>query len=362
MKRIFLFLAVAGAVFFSLTADDAEAIRIYEEGHALYQEGKFYDAAKKFEEVEFEATTPLIRSNALRAQSGAWQMCGMFTKEYEALEKLLSLYPEFADNDLIALREFELAERYYAGDRDPAYWHLRWIPWLNNGDKSLELYTAALKHAPFADWAPRARLRRAWLLDEDDKKLESVEELRILVRDYPTHSLHKYAMLALANGLFNLSEHGDGDGAYLRDAYQVLLDFQKRYPDAPENEWVRRRLLHYRDAQAQRLFDMATYYRKQGRTDAAERYLAKVLIDYPDAEVAPESEVELVKLDENYVPMDFPPESGARLPKLRTYEIPTEAERTLLNPGENGNHYLLSLPDLRISHGENESKEEKSEK
>lgn len=362
MKRIFLILAFFALAFPALRADDPEAIRLYEEGYALYQAGKFYDAAKKFEEVDFEATSPLIRSNALRAQAGAWQMCGMFTKEYEVSEKLLSLYPEFADSDLIAQREFELAERYYAGERDPAYWHFRWIPWLNNGDKSLELYTSALKHAPFAEWAPQARLRRAWLLDEDDKKKESVEELRILVRDYTTHALHKYAMLALANGLFNLSEHGDGDGAYLREAYQVLLDFQKRYPDASENEWVRRRLLHYRDAQAQRLFDMATYYRKQGRTDAAERYLAKVLIDYPDAGVAPDSEAELVKLDENYIPVDFPPESGARLPKLRTYEIPADANRTLLNPGENGNHYLLAVPDLRIPHGEDKAKEENEEK
>ncbi len=362
MKKIFLLLALLGVALPALRGDDAEAIRTYEEGYALYQKGEFYDAAKKFESVEYEASSPLIRANALRAQAGAWQMCGMFSKEYEVSEKLISLYPEFADTDILAKREFELAERYYAGERDPAYWYLRWIPWLNNGDKSLELYTSALKHAPFADWAPQARLRRAWLLDEDGKKKESVEELRLLVRDYATHPLHKYAMLALANGLFDLAEHGDGDGAFLREAYQVLLDFQKRYPDVPENEWVRRRLLLYRDAQAQRLYDMAEYYRKQGRTDAAERYLAKVLIDYPDSQIAPESEKELVKLDENFVPMDFPPESGARLPKLHSYEIPQEAKRILLNPGENDNHYLIAVPDLYIHHPEDKAAQEKGEK
>ncbi|MCQ2378655.1 MAG: outer membrane protein assembly factor BamD [Victivallaceae bacterium] len=348
MKKSFL-------SFFSLfmlcamaAADDAEAVRRYEDGYDLYGKGDYYHAAKKFEEVEIEADSPLIRSNALRAQAGAWRMSGMIYREFQALEKLMTLYPEFADVAILATREYEIAESYVDGEREPAFWHLRWIPWLDTGDKGLEIFTQALAHAPFAEWAPKARMRRAWLLDQDGQKVESVEELRIVVRDYPHDSIHKYAMLSLANGLFDLAERGDGDGAHLREAHQVLRDFQKQYPDATENGWVRRRLLSYKDAQAKRLYEMAQYYRKEGRTDAAERYLAKVLIDYPDSESAPDSEEALAELDKSYVPDAFLPDAGSRLPRIHTYQIPGEASGILLNPGENGNHYMLMVPDLHL--------------
>ncbi len=327
-------------------ANDAEAQRLYDAGYQLYRDGKYYDAGKKFEDAELEADEPLIRSNSLLAQIGAWRMCEMPYREFTAIEKLLQLYPEYADFANLTRREYEIAELYYQGKREPAFWHLRWIPWLDNGDKSMEIYTKALERAPFSEWAPAARLRLAYLLDQDGKKRESVAQLEKFVADYPSSDLYRYALLSLANGYLNLSERGDGDGRFITQAYERLLEFQKKFPEAPENEWVQRMILAYRDAQAKRLYEMAKFYEKQGRQDAAERYLAKVLIEYPDSVSAPDSEKMLVELDDTFIPADVSASTAERLPKLKSYQTPTEASRVLLMPGQNNNHYLIAVPDL----------------
>lgn len=344
MKKAFLLTSVFLA-FAALTAADADATKAYEEGYKLYAEGEYYDASKKFEEAEIEADDTLIRSNALRAQIGAWRMCELPYREFEAIEKLITNYPEYSDLADLAKREYEIAELYYSGKREPAFYALRWIPWLHDGDHSVEIYRKALERAPFSDWAPAARLRLAYILDRDGDKPGSVAELEKFVADYPSSELYKYALLSLANGYMDLSEKGDGDGHFIGLCYEKLQEFQKKYPDAEENEWVSRQIVLYRDAQAQRLYDLAEFYQREGRSDASQRYLAKVIVDYPDSKAAPESEKMMVELDRSFIPDSFSTSEANRLPTLKAYDIPAEATRTLLVPGQNGNHFLLPVPD-----------------
>ena len=345
MKKLFLLTALVLSVI-RLTAADSDATKEYEAGYKLYSEGKYYDAGKKFESAEIEADDPLIRANSLRAQIGAWRMCELPYREFEAIEKLITNYPEYADLVDLARREYEIAELYYSGKREPAFYALRWIPWLDGADHSIEIYRKALERAPFAEWAPAARLRLAYILDREGDKRASVAELEKFVEDYPSSDLYKYALLSLANGYMDLSEKGDGDGHYINLCYAKLQEFQKKYPDAKENEWVSRQIAVYRDAQAQRLYDLAEYYRREGRDDASQRYLAKVIVDYPDSKAAPESEKMMVELDRSFIPDSFQSSGANRLPTFKVYNIPTEATKVLLVPGQNDNHFLLPVPDL----------------
>ena len=324
---------------------DAEATKVYEEGYKAYQDKKYYKAANLFEESRILASSPTIKANSLRAQVGAWRMCEMPYREYKAIEALLTGYPEFANFKELVSREYEIGTAYYKGTREPAYWHLRWVPWLVDDNKCAEIYQKALSRAPFSPQAPSARLRLAHLMDEEGKTRESLEQYRIIIRDFPDAKEYRYALLALANGLFILAERGDGDGKFIQEAHEVLQLFIRKYPEASEKPWVKRHLAIYKDIQGKRYYDMACYYEKNGKSDAARRYLALVLRDYPDSLSAPEAEKLLVKLDKTFTPGDFVQPAGSRLPQLRSYAIPDEAEKILIRPGK-GNHYLVPVPNL----------------
>ena len=181
----------------------------------------------------------MVKSNALRARIAALQMCGLPYQEFEAIERMLTEYPEYADFVSLIDREYALAKMYDDGVREPAFWSLRWIPWLVGDDKSIEIYRKALERAPFSERAPQARLRLAYLLDQKGEVKESLAELRRIIQEFPDSPECELAYLALGNGLFELSRRGDGDARYAREAYDVFREFQNKYPDAPENDFVR---------------------------------------------------------------------------------------------------------------------------
>ena len=343
LSVLWLLFAAATALF----GDDAEASSLYEEGRKLYLDGAYYKSGKIFAEAEERASSNAVKANSLLAQIGAWRMCELYYREFKAIEKILTLYPEYADFASLVNREYELGDEYSRGKRDPAFWALRFIPWLVEEDHSEEILKRALERAPFSPFGPRAHLRLAYIYDQEGKVQDSIAQLREIVRDYPNSEQHKYAMLALAEGLLELSRRGDGDGTYIREAAEVLARFKERYPEAEEEDWVRRKLLESKDIQAQRIYDMAEFYRKSGRKEAAERYLAKVVSEYPESLPAAKSEEELVELDKSFLPGDFLPDPESRLPKIKVYSLPQEAERVLIAPGGGGHHNLLTIYDLK---------------
>ena len=328
--------------------NDTEAVRVYGEGHALYEAGDYYQAAKKFEDTERLAGTPAIKANSLVARIGAWKMCNMMRRELECIEKLLTRYPEYSDYKLLSERIYEIGDRYYAGEREPSYWHLRWIPWLNDGDKTIDIYRKALERAPFSESAPRARLRLAYLLDRDGKAKDAIAELRTLIKNHPASSEYKYALLALAESLFIAAEKGDGDGRLVQEAFETLKTYEAKFPGSSEMSWVRRRMLQYSDMQAKRLCDMADYYSKNNRTDASRRYYADVISKYPESSSAADAEQKLISLDPAYIPAGKAPAQQSRQAALRAYKIPEEASRVLISPAtDTSTHYLRPVMDLQ---------------
>ena len=91
---------------------------------------------------------------------------------------------------------------------------------------------------------------------------------------------------------------------------------------------------------------MAEFYQRRGRSEAAGRYLAQVVRDYPESTIAPASEKKLAALDKTFVPGDFPAEGASRYETYPTRPLPQEAENILLTPGDREAHNLLPLPDL----------------
>ena len=345
IKRILL-PALALCLAVTAAADDNEATAAYMAGRTAYEAGDYRDAAGKFEDAELLGDSTAVKANSVLAQISAWRMCGLLYREFEAIEKLLTSYPEYADFVALVQREYAIGEAYYQGRRDPSFWSLRWIPWLVDDDKSIEVFEKTLSRAPFAENAPGARLRLAYLFDQKGELQKSLEQLRLIIRDFPDSPECKYAYLALGTGLYQLSQRGDGDGRYNQEAMDAFKTFQEKYPDASENDWVKRHLMLGRDIQAARLLSMAKYYAENGRKAAAERYLAQVLQEYPDTLSADASEALLVKLDRTFVPEELRPDPASRLPRIVAYPLPQEAEKLLIAPGEGSGKFLLPVFDL----------------
>ena len=326
-----------------LAGDDTEASRAYQKGLDQIKAKEYYSALKSFREAGILAKSNTIRANSLRAQIGAAKLAGLPWQEFELIETLLKRFPDYANIPAAVAREYELGDAYFRGKREPAFYAMRMIPWLTGPDRTEEIYTAVLKRAPYAEQAPTARLRLAFIYDQKGEVRKSLDELRTVVEKFPSSKSYKLALLALGYGCYEMALRGDGDGRYARECAAMCEQYIRKFPDDAAIPMVKRNLQRIRDAQAKRLYDMAEFYRRQGRKEASGRYLARVVREFPETEIAAGSESKLAELDRTFTPGDFV-EGTPRYTRYQFLELPEEAEKVLLAPGENGN--LLPLPDL----------------
>ncbi len=346
--NIFPALLLAVTFFPPLAADDAGANAKVAAALELAREGDHRGAAQLYCDADLLADDPQLKANALKGAISEYEKAGLPQREFEAIEQLLTRYPAQADYVAMTDRQLAIANAYYHGKREPAFWQLRWIPWLTGPDKTVEFYETALKRAPFAQGAPAARLRLAFRMDEENKPEKAMEQLRILIRDYPDAPERKPAYLALGELLFNLSQRGDGDGRYAQEAIAVFREFKRLYPKADENEFVDKTLLKLKDIQAERLLGIAKFYNRTGKSGAAVRYLNTVLKEYPDSLSAEESEALLVQLDQTYTPDGFLPEVQSREPIYSVQRIPEQNAPLLIAPENSNGKYLLPVYDLGL--------------
>ncbi|MBN2641623.1 MAG: outer membrane protein assembly factor BamD [Victivallales bacterium] len=341
-----LLLAVSALAVCGADTQNAEAR--FQQGVKAYEQKDYMLAAENFSSARMLSDQRSMKVKALLREADSYRKAGFLKNEFMCIENLLKSYPSEVDYEKMVDREYAIGDEFFKGHRDPAYASLRWIPWLTGSNHTAEIYKCALDHAPFSDRAPVASLRLARMYIDQQHIKKAIDLLRKLTTDYPDSEARRYAFLELANALMYLARYGDGDGAYNREANEVMADYLRKYPDSKEADWVRKRILESRDINAERLYGLARYYNRVGKTEPAERYLNKVLREYPDSIPADKSEEMLSRLDNRFVPLSFRPEIEPREQEYVTESLPVEAQPIMIAPENSGGRWLLPVRDLGL--------------
>ena len=331
-----------------IEAKDIKSTEKFQAGLRKFKAKDYVGAADKFQDAEFLSRSISMKAAAAKEAMKSYRKANLLYKEFIVIERLLNSYPAEVDFAKLVEREYAIADKYYNGHRDPEFWSLRWIPWLVGPDRSEEMLKKALKHAPYAQNAPQAKLRLAVLLIESEKVLEGLKELREMIKNYPKSKYCKFAYLELGNALFQLSLTGDGDGKFNSEALSVFKEFIKKYPKAAEIDWIKKCQLRSKDIQAKRLLGIAEFYKRIGRTAPAERYLNDILVKYPDSKAADKSEELLSEIDKSYIPEGFRPELKSRYQKYDVIPIPSQTSRIIMVPENSNGRHLYPIRDLGI--------------
>ena len=359
-KRIFtVFLITVFA--FTLKADQkfAEALRT---ALKLELEGKFYNAAEKYLEARLFAKKTATKVHSLKKAAECFEKAGFFYEQFKCIERLLNGFPSYVDFTLAVNKEFEIGNSFYEGHRDPEYFSLQWIPWLTSDNKTVEIYEKAVKHAPFATRAPEAKLRLGKIYREDDKTVDkALETFRTIVFNYPNSESAQFAYLHLIDILVQLSEAGDGDGKYCREAIRTMQDYLKYYPKSKEAEWVGKQLLISQDYAAKRLYNIARFYKRYDRNDAATDYLNEILQKYSKAKSVPKAEQMLSSIDPDFEIPPFRADPETRYQQYNRRLLPHQQSNILIVPENSNGKYLLPIRDLGLTDKENIIYEEERE-
>lgn len=345
-KYIITILLFCWGVFASLTADDAKANEYFNRARAYEQEGRFQKAAGEYRGARLMAKSHTLKGNALIACARNYRKCGLYGEEFDCLELLLKEHLSEVNFALIVEREFEIGDLYFRGHRDAP---VSFLPFLTRDDRTMEVYEAALSHAPCSPKGPISRLRLARLYIDAGVVSRAMHHLRMIHTLHPGTKAAHNALLEQINILYQQSRNGDGDNARSRQALKLMDEFEKQYPDSPEMPWVRERGKDILNYMAKRLHAVGSYYNRIGEKATAGRYLGEVVKKYPNTEQANASGELLAEIDSNFT-LSSPAKVYKRPPvPLLKGQFPSEHSPILIVPEGSGNRFLLPVRDLKRS-------------
>ena len=328
-------------------ASDQEANAFLSQGRDREKAGSYRRAADRYMDAHFMADSSTLRGNLLIAAARANRKAELYGEEFDCLERLIREHLSEINFTQIMDREYAIGDLFFAGHRDLA---VSWIPFIKEKDRTLEIYEAALNHAPCHKRAAEIRLRVSRIYIDDQKPDKAIPHLREIPKLHSGSPAAKYAMLELCSLLYQMAERGDGDSSYSRQTIEACDNYLKEFPDTPEADWVKSTRQKARNGIASRIYSVGSFYYKQGKPELAEKYLADVVKNYSNTESAAASENLLAKIDEEF---EVPPGQKARYRPyriiLKPEDIPREDEPIMVTPEHSGNKWLLPVRNLRRS-------------
>lgn len=337
-------LLLAGSV---LRGDDEQARAEFALGQERLNAGEAAAAGRHFERANFQAEDPVLKTNALQAAAKAFRQVDDPIREAAALRELTTNFAGHADYVPAMQRQYQLATNDYQRATRQAG---SWFPWHGQAsDRAIEAYESLLGQAQFAEFSPELRVRLGRLYLEKNRIADALQQWRDVIRMHQGSSEERYAWFELANALVQLARNGDGDGTYGAEAQAAMRTILEKYPDDQDTPWAREQIRVADTFAAQRLFELAQFYRGNGNQEASIRYLHELLATYPKSPVATSGEKLLTEIDLDYQAPATPVPGRQEVVRYPRGQLPEELDSVLVPVGESDGKWLLPVEDLGLA-------------
>lgn len=331
-------------IFNILNASDERSDQTYRSAQKEFNKGNYKQAAQEFQAAELYADSYNLKAKALKRAALSYRKADSNWEEFKCLTKLIENYPDQVNFNETVQREYEIGNAYYNGYREHPF---SWFPWIENDNKTEEIYNKILKQSPYAKFAPTMMLKLGVYYLNNDKNQEAINIYRKVINQYDNSKVSYIAYIELANIYLQLSRTGDGDGSNAKAARQLLKDFIEKYPDAKEIPWAKNSLEDTYQYQADDLLKLAEYYDALGNTNASKRYIREILINYPETSSVRGAEILLNKIELPMFPRKIPL-AKKRATKYAEYKFQDTPADVLVIPQNSSGKWLNPIGDIGL--------------
>ena len=341
--------------------NEAKAQQSLQEAKKLELAKDYRDAAEKYIEVRLFSSNKIVKADAVKKAAECYEKAGLLFEQFKCIERLLKSYPHQVDFAALVDKEFEIADKFYAGHRDPEFYSLRWVPWLTGKDKSPQIYARAVSNAPFSKYSAQALLRMAKIKVKKEQYEDALKLFRTVINQHSESQSAEYAYLNMIMLLTSLSKSGDGDGKLTYEALELIKGYIQKYPKSRELEWVKKQQIITENNAAKRLYNIAKYYNRYERKNAAKDYLQEILQRYDSTATVVEAEDMLSSIDPNFELAELPPQPRSPYIPYQKHEMLEGPRKILIVPENSNNKWLLPIRDLGIGDKKNLSDKDENE-
>jgi len=207
---------------------------------------------------------------------------------FKAYQRLIERYPKVSNYDEVILRQMAIANRFLAGQWFRVF---NYVPLFPSMDKTIKLYEQVIKNGPYSEVAPLAQIN-----------IGAAHE-RKFVRDYPEaarayeRAADKYAdrkegvdaLYMAGETYFKQARKAEYDQSIAAQSIATFTDFTTLYPADGRVSEAQKKMDVLKTEQARGSHDIARYYERHRKWEAAKIYYNDVLTKDPNSALAREA-------------------------------------------------------------------------
>lgn len=233
--------------------------------------------------------SPLVRESYYYLGVAYYQL-----EEFEYANQAFSRYlkedlsPKFFDQ--VMRFKFEIAQAFEEGVCRHLFGWKRLPKWMPAHKSACAIYDEIITTLPRDDLTAHSLYRKGCLLLFMKKYKASVEAFQTLIRRFPKHHLSPEGYLGIASVYLTQCENEFPDSDHLDLAQVNLRKFRHHFPGEPRIVNAENMLLRIKEKLATDLFEIAQFYVRTGKKEAAIIYYSIIIKQYPDTGCATRSQ------------------------------------------------------------------------
>lgn len=207
---------------------------------------------------------------------------------FKAYQKLIERYPKITNYDEIVLRQMAIANRFLAGQWFRAF---NYVPLFPSMDKTVKLYDQIIKNGPYSEVAPQAQIN---IGTAQERKMVSdyAEAARAYERAADRYSDRKEGIDGLfkaGDTYFKQAKKAEYDQSVAAQSIATFTDFTTLHPEDKRVPEAQRKMEQLKTEQARGSFDIARYYERHHKWEAAKIYYNDSRTKDPNSKYAEEA-------------------------------------------------------------------------
>jgi outer membrane protein assembly factor BamD len=210
---------------------------------------------------------------------------GDFWAAYKAYQEVVKKYAGSQYFDLAIERQYNIGNLYLAGEPQ-RIWK---IPLLPSMEKTVEIFEAVIKNAPYGKYAPAAQFKIGLARERQKKWSDAIAAYNKLLDRYPKSDYADDAQYQIGYAWYQASSQPEYDQSAAEKSIEAFQDFAVRYPNS---EKLAQALEYVKELNGRRLagtLNVARFYESQKNFKAAIIYYNEVLQFAPDSPEAAEA-------------------------------------------------------------------------
>ncbi len=221
----------------------------------------------------------------------SYEAKGMDERAFKEYQKLIQKYPKIDNYPEVLQRQFEISNRFLAGQ-----WFKLWgyIPFFPSMERTCQMYEKLIKNGPYSAVASQAHLNIGTAREKQREYLQAVkayERAADRYHDQPTVAADALYRAGLAYN--KQAKTAEYDQSVSGLAINTFGDFAALHPNDPRVPDAQTIVSSLKTEQARGNFEIAKYYAKKRRLDAALIYYNEVIIKDPNSSYAQEAKKRL---------------------------------------------------------------------